>query len=204
MRYNRARIVLSSFKEKLIFPNLDSFFIQKAEEGIVVKYADIVFGKYFIYILTPQNIIYPCVIYRFVLSPNDFKKGKKPIIHFCNCKDLWAIYDEDSIILKAKIPHSRLFDFQVGLGKNSSNKLFYNIELPLCETCKEVYESVFLRFNLNPRLELWNLLFNSKKIKNLERIAIEDSIQTDTRYTPMNVNIGENCFYLTRIHNGIF
>ncbi|RAX53842.1 hypothetical protein CCY99_05530 [Helicobacter sp. 16-1353] len=194
---------MSNPKDNPIFPNMEDFFVQKAKEGIIIKYADIIFGKYFIYILTPQNILYPCVIYNFILSPDEYKKHSKPKIHFCNCRDLWSIFDKDSISLKAKIPQHNLFDFQVGMGKNSSNKLFYNVELPFCPTCISVYETIFLKFNLNPRLELWNLLFASKRIIKLEKIAIEDAFSVNMNFVPMNVHIGDKNFYLTRKENGV-
>ena len=54
------------------------------------------------------------------------------------------MYDRDSVILRAKIPNSKLFDFQV--GNNNSNKLFYNVELPFCDKCVEIYERLFFRF----------------------------------------------------------
>lgn len=183
------------------FPNLEDFFLNQAREGIRLKYADIFFGKYFIYILTPQCILYPCVIYNSMIGQKDYENRSMPKVHFCNCKDLWAIYDKDSMRYKAKIPQNNLFDFQVGIGKNSSNKLFYNTPLSMCETCIEVFETIFLKFNLSPKLEIWNLLFATSKISKLEKVALEDSINLDVSFSHMNVHIGDKNFYLTRTLN---
>lgn len=190
---------MSALKNALNFPNFEDFVLSEAKKGIVVKYADIVFGKYFIYILTPRLRLYPCVIYSATISEGDYHRGVKPLVHFCNCKDLWSIYHSDSVRLKAKIPQENLFDYQVGEG----NKLFYGVELPLCPNCKKVYESVFLRLNVNPKLEFWNLLFTTKNIRNLEKIAIEDSLQISGLFVPMSINTGEKHFYLVRKPDGI-
>lgn len=190
-------------KHNLTFPNMEEFFIQKLKEGIIVKYADIIFGKYFIYALTPQNILHPCVIYNFILSQSEHKSHSKPIVHFCNCKDLWSIYDKDSTSLKAKIPQNNLFDFQVGSNKSGLNKLFYNVELSLCPTCIAVYETIFLKFNLNPKMQLWNLLFATKRVVKLEKVAIEDAISVNMNFIPMDVHIGDKNFYLVRKPHGI-
>ena len=183
----------------ITFPNMQDFFLDKAKDGIAIKYADVVFGKYFIYILTPQNILYPCVIYNHTMLPSEYIKYNKPFIHFCNCNDLWSMYDKDSTILKAKIPSDGLFDFQVGLGRNSSNKLFYNVELPFCTKCIEIYEKLFLKFNANKNFEIWNMLFSTKRVIKLEKIAIEDSINLDSRFVAVDVEIGDKCFYLNRM-----
>lgn len=189
-----------SSDEKIVFPNMQDFFLDKARDGIVIKYADIIFGKYFIYILTPQNILYPCVIYNHTVQPNEYAKHSKPFIHFCNCDELWSIYDKDSTILKAKIPSSKLFDFQVGLGRHISNKLFYNVELPFCPKCIEMYEKLFLKFYANEKFEIWNMLFSTKRVIKLEKIAIEDSINLDSRFLAADVEIGDGFFYLTRMN----
>lgn len=208
MRCDRKRICVSDklddkLKHNLTFPNMEEFFIQKLKEGIIVKYADIIFGKYFIYALTPQNILHPCIIYNFILSQSEYKSHSKPIVHFCNCKDLWSIYEKDSTSLKAKIPQNNLFDFQVGSNKSGSNKLFYNVELSLCPTCIAVYETIFLKFNLNPKMQLWNLLFATKRVVKLEKVAIEDAISVNMNFVPMDVHIGDKNFYLVRKPYGI-
>lgn len=190
-----------SDRGKAIFPSTEDFFLDKARNGIVVRYVDIIFGKYFIYILTPQNVLYPCVVYNYTMQPNEYAKHNKPFIHFCNCSSLWSMYDKDSSLLKAKIPSSNLFDFQVGIGRNNSNKLFYDVELPFCPECVSVYEKVFLKFNINEKFELWNMLFSTSKVVKLEKIAIEDAINLDSKFLAMDVEIGDGLFYLTRRNN---
>ena len=188
-----------SSDKKIVFPNMQDYFLDKARDGIVLRYADIIFGKYFIYILTPQNILYPCVIYNHTMQPSQYIRHNKPFIHFCNCDILWSLYDKDSTILKAKIPSNLLFDFQVGLGRHSSNKLFYDVELPFCPKCVEIYEKLFLRFFVSENFEIWNILFSTNKILKLEKIAIEDSINLDSRFESFEVEISDRCFYLRRV-----
>ena len=189
---------MSSGSEKIVFPNLEDFFLEKARDGVIVKYADIIFGKYFIYILTPQNILYPCVIYNYTMQPKAYSKYNKPFIHFCNCSELWSIYNVDSTLLKAKIPTCNLFDFQVGVGCNNTNKLFYDVELPFCPKCVDIYERLFLKFHINEHFELWNILFATKKVIKLEKIAIEDAINLDSKFLAMDVEICDGYFHLKR------
>ncbi len=179
-----------------LFPNLNDFFVSEAKKGIMLRYADIVFGKYFIYILTPQNYLYPCVIYQAILSNRDYVTKGKPLIHFCNCRILWEIFDRHYNNLKAKIPECNAFDFKVGVIRSSVEKEFYDVELPFCSQCIKLYETLFLKFNAKQNMELWNLLFADKQLVLSEKIAIESDIDINQRFTSMNASICDRYFRL--------
>ncbi len=189
---------MSIGKKDLEFPNLEDFFLEKVRNGVIVKYVDIIFGKYFLYILTPQNILYPCVIYNHIMQQNEYVKHSKPLIHFCKCNRLWSVYDKNATFLKAKIPYNNSFDFQVGGGRNNSNKLFYNVELPFCNECIKIYERLFLKFHVNEHFELWNNIFLTKNVIELEKKAIEYAINLDSNFLSMDVDINDGYFYLRR------
>ncbi|MDE6886751.1 MAG: hypothetical protein K2P17_06915 [Helicobacteraceae bacterium] len=174
------------------FANLEDFFVSEAKEAILLKYADIIFGKYFIYLLTPQNKLYPCVVYNSVISQRLHKEKLKPVIHFCNCKDLWESYNKDSSSLKAKIPLENSFNYSV--GKNST-KIFYKVELPFCESCINIYENILFKFSYT--MDFHKELFLDKNILALEQITIDNKLNTDSSFSPMDIKLGDKYFILS-------
>lgn len=172
------------------FPNLTDFILDELKNGIVLKYVDIIFGKYFIYALTPNNILHACVIYPYILSHSDYKNGKRPVIHFCNCNVLWEIYNKDSTHIKAKIPYKNSFDYKVK-ANNSDVKLFYDLSLPFCSECIKIYEQVFIKFIDNGDMGFWNLLWSNKSVLKTEQIAIEDNLMLNKDFLPMNVGVSK-------------
>lgn len=187
---------------KSYFSNLDSFFRDELNNGIFVKYADIVFGKTFIYAITPQNVVIPCVIYLSKLSSSEYKKGVRPILHFCNCNKLWSMYDKDSTMLKAQTPAKNLFDYSVKQNRVDV-KLFYNMELPMCSECVSIYEKVFLKFIPPTNMYFWKLLFSNNNVLKTEQIAIEDAIAVSNDFSNMSVKICDDCFILEYKKDGL-
>lgn len=173
------------------FSNLDSFVLEELKNGIFLKYIDIIFGKYFIYAITPQNILHPCIIYTYILSSREYKSGIKPKIHFCNCDLIWGTYDKNSTILKAKIPNKNSFDYKVRTN-NSDMKLFYAMPLEFCNKCIGLYENIFLKFIDNKNMNFWNLLWSNKSVLKIEQLSIEDNLMLNSDFCHMKVNILEN------------
>ena len=176
------------------FSNLEEFFIEELNNGLNLNLIDLIFGKYFIYALSPQNILHPCVIYKNILSMQEYEKNAKPCIHFCNCNALWEIQDRKDA-LKAKIFVNNEFDFKIRV-ESIDIKTFYRMELPFCIECINIYNKLF-SYKLNS-YELdcnfaRNLFLDSKLLK-IEKIALEDSILLNFSY--MNLCIQKDYFYL--------
>ncbi|RDU63955.1 hypothetical protein [Helicobacter sp. MIT 14-3879] len=185
---------------KIEFGSFEDFIMQEVKRGIPLKYADIIFGKYFIYFLTPKNILYPCIIYNSLLSPKAHKDRLKPLLHFYNCKNLYDILYLDST--KVKITRKNLFDYNVGLNKRYASKLFYDIPLPFCPLCVETYKLEFNNFyekNYNEDFVFFDCL-DDVKIKE-EQIAISSNIAISNNYSLVDVNIGNGNFYLSYKRN---
>lgn len=131
----------SNFKKIFDFGSFEDFALEEFRSGITTKLADIAFGKYFIYLRTPQNALFPCVIYNALLSHKAHKARELPIIHFTKCEDLGLILQKKGA--KAKIISENAFDYAVGNDERLSAKLFYGVKLPFCAKCVENYKKFF-------------------------------------------------------------
>ncbi len=131
----------SNFAKIFSFGSFEDFALEEFHNGITTKLADIAFGKYFIYLRTPQNALFPCVIYNALLSHKAHKARELPIIHFTKCEDLGEILQKRGA--KAKLLRENAFDYAVGSDERLSVKLFYGVKLPFCAKCVENYKKFF-------------------------------------------------------------
>lgn len=178
----------SNFAQILHFDSFEDFALEKFYNGITIKFADIIFGKYFIYLRTPQNVLYPCVIYNALLSHKAYKAKELPIIHFTKCEDLGEVLQKQGA--KVKIMRENAFDYAVGSNERLSGKLFYGIKLPFCAKCVKNYRSFFSVKKIN--VNLWVNLFTNEL---LSAIELESLRQTD-----YDIFKAQNHFYLTYKH----
>lgn len=166
----------------MINSTLEEFVLEGFRRGINVKCADIIVGKYFLYLLSNRNILYPCVLYKSRISLREHKGGFKPRIHFCNCKML----DEAlcSPYTKAKLALENAFDYEVGFNGKYASNIFYDVELPFCELCVESYNKIFGDFS--GELKLWEKLISHKSFVYNEQVALDKSINTNLSHLELH------------------
>lgn len=161
---------------------LEEFVLEGFKRGISVKYADIIVGKYFLYLLSNRNILYPCVIYKSRISLREHKGGLKPHIHFCNCKMLDEILTSPHA--KAKLALENAFDYEVGFNGKYASNIFYDIELPFCELCVESYNNIFGDFKGG--LKLWEALVSKQSFILNEEVALRESLTKNLSYLTLH------------------
>ena len=127
------------------------------------KLADIVLGKYFIYLRTPQNALYPCVIYNALISHRAHIARQKPIIHFTKCTDLDELMQNKGA--KARIMRKNAFNYAVGSSERVSAKIFYDAKLPFCAKCVANYKRFFEAFD---EREIWQKIFQNELFSAIE------------------------------------
>lgn len=179
----------SNFVQIFNFDSFESFALTEFHSGIVLKFADIAFGKYFIYLQTPQNALYPCVIYNALISHRAHIERQKPIIHFTKCKFLDALMQSKGA--KAKIMKSNAFSYAVGSSERVSVKIFYDAKLPFCAECVKSYKKFFSikDFSAENATNLWANLFANELL-----CAIElESLRRDN----FEIFRAQDYFYLT-------
>lgn len=147
----------TTFAKMLDFGSFEDFAMREFKNGIGLKMADIISGKYFLYLRSPQNALFPCVLYNSLLSTRAYNAKKKPIIHFMKCE----FFDEMLTLenAKAKIMRNNAFDYAIGGSVRFSTKLFYGIKLPFCAKCVESYKKIFGDFEDN---YIWEKMFKNK------------------------------------------
>lgn len=177
---------MANFAQIFNFSNFESFALGEFNNGIAVKLADIVCGKHFIYLQTPQNALYPCVIYNSLISHRAHKERQKPIIHFMQCKFLDEILQSKGA--KAKIMRENAFDYAVGSSERVSVKIFYGVKLPFCTHCVDLYNNLFGNSNFNAR-HLWANLFENKQLCTIELESL--------RQESLDIFKAQNYFYQT-------
>lgn len=179
----------SNFEKVFDFGSFEDFALEEFHNGITTKLADIAFGKYFIYLRTPQNALFPCVIYNALLSHRAHRAKELPIIHFTKCEDLGLILQKKGA--KAKLISENTFDYAVGSDERLSVKLFYGIKLPFCAKCVENYKKFFgikkADFS-GENLNLWANLFANDLLCALELESL--------RIESYNIFKAQNYFYL--------
>lgn len=161
----------SNLKNIFDFGSLEDFALEEFHKGITTKLADIAFGKYFIYIKTPQNALLPCVVYNALLSHRAHRAKELPIIHFTKCEDLGKILQKKGA--KAKIMRENAFDYAVGSDEKLSTKIFYGIKLPFCAKCTTNYKKFFGVKKLDTT-NLWANLFANDLLCALELESLRD------------------------------
>ncbi|MGX3011536.1 hypothetical protein ACWIUD_08260 [Helicobacter sp. 23-1044] len=174
-----------SFAKILNFGSFESFALDEFHNGIAIKLADIVLGKYFIYLRTPQNALYPCVIYNALISHRAHIARQKPIIHFTKCADLDALMQGNGA--KARIMTSNAFSYAVGSSERVSAKIFYDAKLPFCAKCVENYKRFFEAFD---EREIWQKMFQNELFSAIESQSL--------RVVGYSTKQADNHFYLAR------
>lgn len=145
------------------FGSFEDFIVREFYNGISVKMADIISGKYFLYLQSPHNALFPCVVYNSLLPTSSHNARKKPIIHFMQCDFLGDILAVDST--KAKIMDNNAFDYVVGNNARFSTKIFYDVKLPFCAKCVESYEKIFGTFEDD---NIWAKMFQNELFSAIE------------------------------------
>lgn len=182
----------SNFSKVFNFGSFEDFALEEFRSGITIKLADIAFGKYFIYIRTPQNALFPCVIYNALLSHKAHRAKELPIIHFTKCDDLGEILQKKGA--KAKIMVENAFNYAVGSDERLSAKLFYGVKLPFCAKCMENYKKFFsVKKAVFSGGNLWANLFANDLLCALELESL--------RIESFDIFKAENYFYLTYKRN---
>ncbi len=186
----------SNFTNILSFGSFEDFALEELRNGISIKFADIAFGKYFIYFRTPQNALIPCVIYNALLSHKAHKARELPIIHFTKCEDLDEVLQKCGA--KAKRCDENAFDYAVGSNEKLSTKIFYGVKLPFCAKCIENYKKFFGIINLNKAdfgvgANLWANLFANDLLCALEIESLRQESNFDISY---DIFRAQNYFYL--------
>ena len=175
----------TSFAKMLNFGSFEGFVLKEFRNGIKLAMADIVYGKYFLYLQSPQNALFPCVIYNSLLPLRLHNQRRKPVIHFMKCDFLGEITDST----KAKIMRENAFDYAVGSSVKFSAKLFYGIKLPFCAKCVESYEAIFGDFDEN---RIWD-----KMLKNELFSAIElESLKAESMAESFDISKADNHFVM--------
>ena len=175
----------STFAKILSFPTFEDFALEAFHNGVAIKLADIAFGKYFIYLRTPQNALYPCVIYNALLSHRAHRAKELPTIHFTKCDDLGDIWQKKGA--KAKLMRENAFDYAVGSDERLSTKIFYGVQLPFCAQCVENYKKFFGTKKVDFS-NLWANLFANDLLCALEL----ESLRVESH----NIFKAHNYFYL--------
>lgn len=157
----------SAFAKILNFGSFEDFALEEFHSGIAINLADIAFGKYFIYLKSPQRALFPCVLYNSLLSTHAHRARQKPIIHFMQCEFLDEMLQNKDT--KAKIFQQNTFDYAVGKDKNLSVKLFYGVRLPFCAKCVEIYNEVFGAFD---ECDIWEKMFKNELFCAIEMDAL--------------------------------
>lgn len=147
----------TAFKKILNFPTFEDFALKEFHSGITLKRADIAFGKYFLYLRTPQNALHPCIIYNALLPSAEHRAKQKPILHFLACEFLGEILRLPST--KAKIMTKNAFDYAVGHSERLSTKIFYGVKLPFCARCVGIYNEIFGAFD---ECDIWDKMFKNE------------------------------------------
>lgn len=175
----------SNFARIFSFDSFESFAFAEFHNGIALKLADIALGKYFIYLRTPQNALYPCVIYNALISHRAHIARQKPIIHFTKCADLDEILQNKGA--KARIMTSNAFSYAVGSSERVSAKIFYDAKLPFCAKCVENYKRFFEAFD---EREIWQKMFQNELFSAIESQSL--------RVVGYSTKQADNHFYLVR------
>lgn len=174
----------SPFAKILSFGSFEDFALREFKAGIALKFADIIKGKYFLYLRSPQNALFPCVLYNSLLSSAEHRAKQKPILHFLHCEFLSQILRAPSA--KAKIMNENAFDYAVGNSAHLSGKLFFGVELPFCAKCIEHYNAIFGAFD---GANMWGKMFRNELFCAIEMDAL--------RVDGMEIKATKNHFYLT-------
>lgn len=167
-----------------MFGNLDDFFIDALKEGISPASCDIFIGKYFIYVLTPQNRLLPIVIYDSKLLASSFEKRLLPQIHFCFCDELKLMLEQKRRGILVKFPTKNSFFYQVG-----TNKQFYDVKLPFCPKCSAFYKKSFMKL-LDEIPLLWNV---DRRYWISEKNALEGQFD-GKKFSKMDMLFAKNYF----------
>lgn len=157
----------SAFAKIFNFGSFENFALEEFHNGIAIKLADIAFGKYFIYLKSPQRALFPCVLYNSLLPTSQHRAKQKPILHFCACEFLDEILQDKST--KAKIMNENAFDYAVGNSAHLSAKLFYGVKLPFCAKCVGIYNEVFGAFD---ECDIWGKMFKNELFCAIEMDAL--------------------------------
>ena len=184
----------SRFAQIFDFGSFESFALDWFKSGVAIRFSDIAFGKYFIYLKTPQNALYPCVIYNALISHKAHKGRQKPIIHFMQCEFLGEILQNNGA--KAKIARENAFDYAVGSSEKTSAKLFYGIKLPFCAKCVETYNHIFALKMADfgkDDCNIWDRLFANDLLCAVEMESL--------RQNGYEIAKAKNHFYLARESN---